>query len=321
MSGLSTNSYVELPVWPVRNEQGVALIIVLWMLALLTVIANSMVVSIRSEVQVAGNQVATARTEAAADAGVFRAVAALSLPATDSRQWQGNGIPHEWSFADTRMTITVFDEGGKVDLNTAPESLLASLFRSVGVESVAADNLADAIADWRDVDDLRRPHGAERDDYVAAGVDYGPRNGNFESIEELRQVLGMSDELYRRVAPLVTVYSGQTGVDCSAAPRGVLLAVPGATPEQVDAYLAQRLAWPAQDQSAPAAPFAQGAPGNRVGNTFSVQVHAVLGENKAHFFREAVVQLKRDAKEPVVILAWRSMPFDFDPISINEAPN
>jgi len=303
------------------GQNGIALILVLWMLALLTVIANSMVSSMRSEVQVATNQVSSARAEAAADAGVFKAISALSLPEANPEQWQGNGLSHDWAFDDAHMLITIFDEGGKIDLNAAPETLLASMFRSVGMDADGADNMADAISDWRDADDLRHPHGAEREEYIAAGVESAPRNANFESIEELRQVLGMSNRLFQQVALLITVNSGQPGVDSSVAPRGVLMALPGATPDQVNAYVGQRQTSLAQGVPAPGIAFAQGSPGRRVGDTFTIQVHAVLGENAAHFFREAVVQIKRTPKEPVIFLAWRSPPVGPDVTSGNKIDN
>jgi general secretion pathway protein K len=287
------------------SEGGIALVVVLWMLALLTVIANSMVFSLRSDVQVAANNAGSARAEAAADAGVHKAIRELVRPATDPLRWQGNGLTHEWLFDDVAMRVTIIDEAGKIDLNAAPETLLGSLFRSLGVDETLAVSLADAIVDWRDPDDLRRVNGAEKEDYVAAGKDYGPRNANFETIEELRLVLGMNDDLFRRAAPLITVYSGRSGVSSSVAPRAVLMALPGMTPEQVDAYLAERQTLLAQGLPVSEAPFALTSAAQRVGDTFSIQVHAVLGDNIA-FFREAVAQVTANPKAPVVILAWRA---------------
>ncbi len=287
------------------SQGGIALVIVLWMLALLTVIANSMVFSLRSDVQVAANNAGSARAEAAADAGVYKAIRELVRPTTDPLRWQGNGLTHEWLFDDVAMRVTIIDEAGKIDLNAAPETLLGSLFRSLGVDETLAVSLADAIVDWRDPDDLRRVNGAEKEDYVAAGKDYVPRNANFETIEELRLVLGMNDDLFRRAAPLVTVYSGRSGVSSSVAPRAVLMALPGMTPEQVDAYLAERQTLLAQGLPVSEAPFALVSAAQRVGDTFSIQVHAVLGDNIA-FFREAVARVTANPKAPVVILAWRA---------------
>ena len=288
-----------------RPERGIALVIVLWMLALLTVIANSMVFSLRSEVQVAGNHAASARAEAAADAGVFKAIRELTRPATDVQRWQGNGFAHDWIFDGVALRVTIMDEAGKIDINTAPETLLGSLFRSLGVDETLAGSLTDAIIDWRDPDDLRRVSGAEREDYVAAGKDHGPKNANFETIEELRLVLGMTDDLFRRAAPLITVHSGRPGIATPGAQRAVLVALPGIAAEQVDSYLAERQALLEQGLPVPEAPFASAFSARPMGDTFSIQVHAVLGDNTA-FFREAVAQVTSNPKAPVVILAWRA---------------
>lgn len=288
-----------------RGDQGIALVIVLWMLALLTVIANSMVFSLRSEVQAAANLVATARAEAAADAGVNIAMMELARPPTDLQRWQGNGMTHSLHIGDIALRIMIVDEAAKIDINSAPETLLAGLGQSIGMDEVTAVAFADAVVDWRDADELRRLHGAEKDEYSAAEKDYGPRNGNFESIYELRLVFGVNEELFERLAPLVTVNSGLQGIDTTMASQEVLMALPSATKEQVDLYLDQRQQLLGQGLPIPAAPFAQAYSAPRQGNTFSVQVHAVLGDTVS-FFREAVVQVTNNPKEPVVILSWRA---------------
>ena len=54
------------------------------------------------------------------------------------------------------------DETAKIDLNAAGEVLLRGLFTSVGgADPDLALRLVDAVMDWRDADDLRRPNGAE----------------------------------------------------------------------------------------------------------------------------------------------------------------
>jgi general secretion pathway protein K len=291
------------------NQAGIALIIVLWMLALLTVIANNLVFSLRTEVQSTANSVASIRAEAAADAGVFKAIQELTRPETDLQRWQGNGLVHEWAFDNIAMQITILDEAARIDLNSAPDILLSSMFRSLGLDDTTASSLADAVVDWRDPDDLRKINGAEREDYIAAGKDYVPRNANFESVEELRLVLGMNDTIFWRTLPLVTVHSGRTGVSSLVAPRAVLLALPGATPDQVESFVAQResLLW--QGLPITEASFAATSNASPLRDTFSIQVRAVLGENTV-FSREAVVRTTGNLKEPVVFLAWRSPKSD-----------
>jgi general secretion pathway protein K len=290
---------------PFGAQSGIALVVVLWVLALLSVIAGSLVFSSRTEVLMAGNLAALAQAEALADAGVYKAVYELARPPTDLLRWQGNGLPHRWNFEGAELRVTILDESAKLDLNAAPTVLLKGLFRVLGVEEPDADALADAVADWRDADDLRSLHGAEKADYAAAGRDYGPANAPFETIEELRQVLGMSDDLFRKLEPLVTVYSQQSGINNAVAPREVLLALPGAIPEQVDIFLEQRRILLGQGLPAPPFPGGQGLSAGAIGSVFSIQVEAVLSDN-VRFFREAVVRLTGQPKEPMTVLAWRA---------------
>ena len=287
-------------------SSGIALVMVLWLLALLSVIAGSLVYSSRTELGIATNLVARAQAEAFADAGVHKAIQQLSTPvASDPDRWRGNGAVHLWQLGDAMLRITIIDEAGKVDLNQAPLPLLRALLVGHGVEEQEAEALAAAVVDWRDPDELVTPNGAEAAEYAAAGRDYGPANGQFTTIEELSQVLGVSDELYRRLEPALTVYSQRPGIDSTVAPRGVLLGMPGATPEMVDTYLDQRQAALATGLPPPPFPPAQGFSGRGNANTFSIQVIAVLRDN-ARFFREAVVRLTGNVKDPVVFLAWRN---------------
>src|SRR5205823_12860753 len=127
-----------------------------------------------------------------------------------------------------------------IDINTGQDQLIRGLLVASGVPDDEANRVLDAILDWRDPDDLKRPNGAEEPDYKAAGLPYKPANAPFQSIEELQLVLGMRPELYRRIAPMITVFSRQPGVNTTLAAREVLLAIPGVTTEIVDQYLAIR---------------------------------------------------------------------------------
>ena len=284
------------------RQAGVALVLVLWMLAVLSVIANSVAFTVRTEVQAASRAAMLAQAEAAADAGVFRAIYELLKPASDPLRWQANGLVHEWPFGDAHLSIRIGDESGKIDLNTAPADLLAGLFRAVGVAEAEALALADAVVDWRDTDLLRRPHGAERDDYAAAGSS-GPANAPFQSILELRQVLGMNEALYRMLEPLVTVYSRRNTVNAAVAAPAVLLALPGATHDQVARYVDQRQFMIERGLPPPPFPLMQGH-GTSIA-FYSIQSVAILGDN-VRFSRECVVRLTGKPSDPFVILTWHA---------------
>ncbi len=286
------------------RQKGVALVLVLWVVTLLTVIAGNFAFSMRSEAQIARNLLSMAQAQARADAGVQRAWYELMKPPTELKRWTGDGQAHVQSLDGGVLRVSIQDESGKIDIGTASEALLIGLFRSLGLGQDAAVALADCVQDWRDTDKLRRLHGAEEAEYLAAGRTYVPPNAAFETVDELQRVLGVTPELFRRLEPIVTVYSKQLGVNTAIAQRPALLAIPGVNPEMVDQFMSQRQSAIALQQSVPiffgAGPFA--------GGPAVVPVYAVRSEAKMAdgtvFVRKAVARITRDPKRPVVLLAW-----------------
>ncbi len=193
-----------------RSEEGIALIAVLWTLTLLSIIAIAFSLETRTSSLIARNMAENAAARAAADAGIQRAILDLETSPSspiEPRKFRTDGTVYAWRFGKTTVHISVQDEVGKVNLNQAPEALLAALFESVGVDSGKAHSLADAIADYRDSDDLPRVRGAEEAEYRDAGLGWGPKNAPFQTIEELQQVLGITTQIYSQVAPALTIYS------------------------------------------------------------------------------------------------------------------
>lgn len=223
------------------GQRGFALLAVLWLVMLLALVAASFTRTARTQIDLGRNAVEKARAQALADAGVDRAILGLLEPDPAVR-WRADGTPYALTFASGEVRIAIQDEAGKIDVNVAPDALLQGLFTSIGLASDEASALVDAIADFRDPDDLRRLNGAEDDDYRAAGLSWEAKDAPFEAIEELQQVYGMTPRLYRRIAPLLTVHSWEEGIDPLVAPPEVLFAVPGITPAQVEAVLAARTA-------------------------------------------------------------------------------
>lgn len=281
---------------------GVALILVLWVAAFLTVIAASFAYATRTDMAVLGNQVLRARAEAAADAGLNRAVFEAFRPITDPRRWQHDGSQHEFRLGEALITVSVLDESAKIDINEGSPVLLKGLLRSVGVAEPEADKLVDAIQDWRDPDSLSRPAGAEEEAYKSAGLSQRPANAPFQTLDELRLVMGMTAELYRRIEPMITIYSRQPGINFTIASREVLLAIPGVSPEQVDAFITARTAARAANQPAP--PFPQAAAFAAVPNMIGVQVLSRAQVEGVQFERAAVLRVIPDPRRPFAALTW-----------------
>ena len=145
------------------------------------------------------------------------------------------------TLGDFTYRVEIEDAYARLPLNGATEDQLRRLLIALRVDARRADRVVQAIADWRDRDQLRRLNGAEREDYLRAGRPLLPDDGPFASIATLRYVAGMDDALYERIAPYLTV-AGDGGVNLNTAPRPVLLAMPGITEEAAARLLAERRA-------------------------------------------------------------------------------
>lgn len=204
-------------------DGGFALVTVIWGVGLVTLLMLAFTLNVRTQTTLASNAIISAKLEAAADAAVN--IAILDLLATAKRLPQARRFPHDGAATtcamspDVRITISVQDEEGRVDINTATEPLLRAFISGFGISASESSRHADALMDFRDQDGLRRLHGAEAEEYRAAGLSWGPQNDAFRSIDELYRVLGLPADLVKRMLPFVTVFSGRAGFDPRSAPR------------------------------------------------------------------------------------------------------
>jgi general secretion pathway protein K len=202
------------------RQRGLALVAVMWMVAALMVAVTGVVYAVRGEVRTVSSFREMAVAGAVSDAGIV--LAARELAATrdrDSRLARYDAVLDQTVIHVREIPLT-----GLIDLNAAPEPLLAELIAVAGgIERGQAASLAQRIMDWRDADDQARPAGAEDAAYAAAGSPFRTRGGPFESPEDLLQVLGVDFDLYVRLRPLFTVHQRGGGrVDPAAAPTPVL---------------------------------------------------------------------------------------------------
>jgi general secretion pathway protein K len=112
----------------------------------------------------------------------------------------------------------------------------------------------------------------------------------------------MTPALYGAVADSLTVASRIAGVNPAFASRTVLLAIPGATPEVVDAYLAQRNDALAARQPPPVFPV-PGVLGAQVG-VWRIRAEVTMADGTT-YVREAIVRPGADPAHPLTVLAWQ----------------
>ena len=277
-----------------RRQRGVALLLVLWACTLLAILLGGYAVLARTAALQTRYQFAQTRAHYAAEAGLMRAIYGLQDPAA-TRRWVGDGRTYPFDFDGARVQVSMIDEGGKVDLNAATPQVLQGLFRAAGLDATAAGQLAANVVDWRSFVAVPGQAARARAGYAAAGRDYGPRHGPFASLEELQLVLGMTPELYQKLEPAITIWSGRATPDPNTAPPLALAAIPGLDPQQLQAVQAAR-----QHNAGAGAPPIGG------GITHSIRSQAELADGTRAVIR-ATVRFRPGGMgaQPYAVLRWQ----------------
>lgn len=293
---------------PRTRARGVAFVLVLWVIAMLSILLGSFALVARTENLQSRHLFDTTQARYAAEAGLNLAV--FGLRKTDPLQrWTADGRPYDFGYGDAEIEVRITDESGKIDINAANNGdLLAGLFVARGIALDQAQALSDAILDWRDPDDEKRPNGAEIADYKGAGLAYGPANAPFNTVSELQQVLGMNYALYEQLEPALTIYSGSAKPSAAFAPLEVLEAMPGMTPELAQQILQQRQQLAPGDIAGAGITLPDGTPlvAGGGGLTYSVKSRATL-PNGASTTLDATIRMGGISAggRPFVILRWR----------------
>ena len=107
-----------------------------------------------------------------------------------------------------QQTATALSDDSTNRWNTA-QKMFIRLLQALGEASLPLEDamaLTDAVTDFIDRDAERRLNGAEEGEYRYADYPYLPANRALASVSELRAVRGMTEPVYRALAPLVTVW-------------------------------------------------------------------------------------------------------------------
>lgn len=293
------------------REHGFALILVIWVLALLALLGAEVAADSRSAAVVSRNRLDLAQLQASADAGITLAVMGLLDPVVTAR-WQADGRVYNRQYAERNLAITIEDEGGKIDVNTAPIELIAGLLNEFGVDRNQQALITQAIRD-------------RRAQFVPATPALSSPTGRlfgqshvinlarlvFADVSELRLLPGMTRSLYQHLEPQITVYSQNPTINPMTASQPTLLAIPGAGPGDVDAVMASRSGGTMQLDADELSKLALYARVDTL-HVVSITARATLPDG-ASFTRRAVVAVSPDRPlEPARILRWEQ-PADLSP--------
>jgi general secretion pathway protein K len=227
---------------PSSQEDGTVLLLVMLILTLISVMILSWAQEWRTELKLTGNFVQVQKARRLAEAGIYYALKKLvsaktaemiaSQPtafkdmALPGDLWEADQRPHLLELPDGRVEIRIADEGGKINLNTAPEGMLRHLLGSLKLTELQARTMVDSVLDWRSSDDQARPYGAKSRYYLDLNPPYVAKNGPFESVEELAWVRGFeATPLVGKLSRWLTVQNSGTGININTAPLAVLQAI------------------------------------------------------------------------------------------------
>jgi general secretion pathway protein K len=237
-----------------KQRRGVAMIAAIWLVVAIAIVATQFGLDARERRALGLN---------ASDRGVQRALASGALKLVEAKldyalrtvpsgrgntsmlqssdPWLGVDSLYSGTYEVDSQPVSVHatDLGTMLNINDLNEDELKTFFGFVLNDYVTADGLAQSVMDWTDVDDIARLHGAEKDDYIKAGMLALPANGPFRDIQDLRFVMGMTPDIYAQVSPYLTTL-GAGLVNLNSAPTAVLKVLPGMTDQMLSTILSLR---------------------------------------------------------------------------------
>jgi type II secretory pathway component PulK len=283
---------------PARAEDGIALLVVLWFIAALTLLATgaaALSLLHRRAAQALGDAV---RAQSAADSAIRVVLLQLAGRGQMWATWL-NGGSRRIEIAGAAVAVRVELEDGRIDLNTGNPKLLYALFAANGWSEAHAMAFVARIEDWIAPADDPHPGGAELRDYQARGRSYGPRNAPFECVAELRQVLG-GERVSQELLNSLTVYTHANYPLQSAAPVAVRRALEWADEHRLGG---RRWLVTARNSAVSVDSFVATSALGRL-----VRVQACATYSRAMRCRVAVVRLTGNNRSPFEIFLWQSEP-------------
>lgn len=189
------------------KQQGIALIQVLLLSAILAVVLLSMNHQARQHIRLASavqqyTQANLALHSAEAEI-IYNLLsnqpAVLQTPDNiTGAYWNFHGKPFDYK----NLTVQIQDTSGLLSASSPNSATLSRLVQQFGGTESQGREIAAALADWQDRNDQPRLDGAEQADYSAVTV----RNAPIQYLEEWLFVKGVTPELYQQLAPLITLF-------------------------------------------------------------------------------------------------------------------
>jgi len=235
------------------GQRGFALLATLWLSMAITTVVLAFALEARRDRVAVANLAESSQAVAVAQGCVATVMSHLDrlsagtapttvMPydPTDPWQWVDTLLSEKSTVDGLPYTVRVQDADALLDINRASENDWRSFLSALNVDYTTADRLAQTISDWRDPDNDARSSGAERSDYVHAGRLVLPTNRNFRSVDELRNVMGMTPAVFHLIQPYLGVGTSDGRISVNTASAAVLRTIPAFTDDIVTVILGRR---------------------------------------------------------------------------------
>ncbi|MDM8546081.1 type II secretion system protein GspK [Candidatus Venteria ishoeyi] len=241
------------------RQRGAVLIIVLWFITLISLLVATLASEVRLSAKAAWfyqqNTQRWALTLQAVHLAqmelMIQRMPVLKKKSSDQEKVKDrypllrfNGDPLELAHTlPAGVTVRIYDHAGRLNLRRLSKQRLRDLLRlRIGEDDLERlDGLVQAWQDWTDQDDLKQLNGAEKDYYKKLKPPYLPRNGQLESVAELRFIKGF-DEVFsaEELETRFTIYGQANGLNPNYASADALRLLPGMTDEVIAAIMKLR---------------------------------------------------------------------------------
>jgi len=200
---------------PRHNSDGIALILVMCAIVVLSILAAAFAYSIKVETRLAQNADSEEQLLWLGASGVQRACWILSQhPPGEpydslNQKWAGgsgslaesNSVLSSVSLdnypvGDGTVSIKIIDLERKVNINTANATTIQQALTLMGVDASDISVVSDSILDWIGPAGPPRVAGAESDYYQGLAVPYYAKNAPMDDLSELLLVKGVTPEMY-----------------------------------------------------------------------------------------------------------------------------
>ncbi len=220
-----------------KNERGIALLVVLMGIALMTLIVVDFSTAAALSYLSAANQANELRAYYLARSAISVGLGLLAEDArTDSMsQTPFDSLSDVWAIPFPPMpvgggevSLSITDEARKLNINDlvnpqngqVDQDFVAELQRLFMIVGVSPE-IIPAIIDWIEPGNIASPGGAKMDFYMGLQPPYAPRGGPMPTIGDLKLIKGVDETTFNILSQYLTVFP-EPAVNANTAPPEVL---------------------------------------------------------------------------------------------------